>query len=507
MTGNYVLHSIMLAVFFILLCGSVILYVVPTRKAFKLGSIDLNYIKKNKLWYVFSFLALIFASISFILQFYFNEYNFKYISESLLTTIDAWHYFLIFFGGIFSAISLFLFVSIFIFYFFFESSYKKDNKKKYLLMLFGSALFLIVFFIIYMEGNAPYLRYPFANRIYFGSSGIKLATVYTGYNWAPLPTNDSWGFSIAFYALCILSGALLVLVVCSHQLKVLYGQGGLITTLFLIAFPSGIIGARIWYVIGNWYRDGFDQNFMKIFAISDGGLAIMGGSLGIIVGLSYVLIMKYKLKKKPYNRMDLLMVIDIIVPTILLAQALGRWGNFFNNEVHGNLVDVNNFMWIPTFIRNNMAFSSAHRVSTLANALIKLNSGQIYLPLFYIESLINLLGYAVIGYLFRIGFKKISCVDSKGKRPWYKYIPYGVSASGSGVGWYLVWYGATRAILEPLRDSSFNMGTDDMWSVYSSYVMMGIGLIIIAFFIVWQVQRDHGKWIIKLKEDKVNKND
>ena len=144
--------------------------------------------------------------------------------------------------------------------------------------------------------------------------------------------------------------------------------------------------------------------------------------------------------------------------------------------------------------------STAGKVYTDENAVSLINSGKIFLPLFLIEGIINFVGYFAIGFGVRIGLKKLA-INKDGTRKWYNYIPYFMSSKGACSGWYFIWYGATRAIIEPLRNSSYNMGNDNMWSVNSAYWMIGIGAFLLIVFFVWQVMRDHGKWILEVKED------
>lgn len=497
-----VTHSVTLAFAIISFVCAFLAYFFPARKYFKAKEHKCFFLLENKKLYILALGLLIISFILFDIQFYTNSANIDYITNILGSNVDALHYVLIYGGSVLLACAIYALVSIFINYFVFDLRAPKEKRKMFWLMI-GIGAFTILSFVLFEEGSAPYLRYPLCNRIYFGSSGVKLVTVYTGYNWSPIPTGDSWGFSIAFYALCLLGGGLVVLAIDSYQLKIMYGEKGLLSTVFLIGFPTGIVGCRLWYVIGNWTRDGFDKDPWKILRIDDGGLAIMGASLAIVVCIIYLLIIKYKVKKPPYNHMDYLTVIDICVASILLAQCIGRWGNFFNNEVHGELVSESNFMWIPSLVRNNMHFSSqstAGKVYTDENAVSLINSGKIFLPLFLIEGIINFVGYFAIGFGVRIGLKKLA-INKNGTRKWYNYIPYFMSSKGACSGWYFIWYGATRAIIEPLRNSSYNMGNDNMWSVNSAYWMIGIGAFLLIVFFVWQVMRDHGKWILEVKED------
>lgn len=493
-------HSILLAFALITFATAFVLYFIPFNKYFKNKDFSKFFLLKDKVFYILSYVCLLASFILFDVQFYTNVENITFITETLKTSLDVGHAFMIYGGSVFLSLGLFAVVSLFIQYFYFFENVPV-KKKKVLYLLLGASLFTVISFVIFVEGNAPYLRYPLANRIYFGSSGVKLVTINLGYNWSPIPSGDSFGFNVAFYALCLLGGGIVVFLIDSYKLRVIYGQRGLLTNVFLIGFPTGVVGCRLWYVIGNWERDGFNKDPLKIFAINDGGLAIMGASLAIIVCIIYLLVIKYKLKKDPYTKMNYLMVFDLCIISILFAQALGRWGNFFNNEVHGNYVSEDGWNWLPLLIKNNMHFSSNDsegRAYSLEGAMNILHSGKIFVPLFLVEGIINTVGYFVLEYGIRIGFKKL--VEKHGKKGFFSF-PYFISCDGACGGWYFIWYGATRAVLEPLRSTSFNMGLDNNWSFYSSFAMIGVGVLLIIFFSIWQHFRDKGKFILKVKEE------
>lgn len=384
--------------------------------------------------------------------------------------IDGGHLALTYLFTIFSTI--FLFSSIYLFYILFYINNLTKSEIKKTKISFGISLtFLVISFISFTEGIAPYLVYPLANTIHIGEGGIILTR--NG-------IHDK-GLNIALYAIFILSGALLVLAICDHITYKNYGKHGLLYTCFFIAFPSGIIGARLWYVILDISNKGqasqFIQDWTKIFAFRDGGLGIMGGAiLGIIAGVSTMLVLKYAIKRDPYTKMNYLFMVDYIVPTILIAQAIGRWGNFFNNEINGYEISTQYFAFLPTFIKNQMMFAE-HGSQSLA-------SGQMYLPLFFIEFLTNLAGYFVLYFGFGKGYfsKRIISFINLFKKDEKIIKVEKYHADGTLAGGYLMWYGATRAILEPLRTGADYFRS----SVVSSYVMMGLGAAIILFFILFK---------------------
>lgn len=299
--------------------------------------------------------------------------------------------------------------------------------------LIGALLVTGLGLLIVTNGIAEHVAYPLVNGISFKEGftipgGIKP--------------------SIAWYALCILGGAVLVYFVCDHRFYVEYGKHGILESTFLIAFPAGIIGARIGYVIGNWNRTAEGLSFAQRvamgqwwspLAIWEGGLTIITGALvGIIVGVLWFI-----WRNKKYS---IWLAVDIIVPTILIAQAVGRWGNFFNAEVHGFEVSKEAWRWfLPKMVLNNMEYSDTVYRMVDGVRVYTANPGNIFLPLFYIEFLSNLAGYFFIRFALGKGLKK--------------YLQLGDLAFS-----YIAWYGLTRVIMEPLRHPHYNMGTDNFYS-------------------------------------------
>ena len=90
-----------------------------------------------------------------------------------------------------------------------------------------------------------------------------------------------------------------------------------------------IIGARLYYVIFNFSL--FKDNILDIFKVWEGGLAIYGAVIS-----SFIFIVYYSKK----NNKSLLLTTDTLVPYLILGQAIGRWGNFFNSEAHGSITTL-----------------------------------------------------------------------------------------------------------------------------------------------------------------------
>lgn len=322
-------------------------------------------------------------------------------------------------GSFLFSLSLLVFVTSFVLHYYKYNPRAEKWAKESKIVMFISAILTIIFLFLFLDGLtfAELIKFPLPRGIPFGDNPI-----------------------VAFYAIFILVGALLVLVISDHEFYKKYGRHGILENVFYVAFPAGIIGSRIWYVAGEWNNpgSGFAENPWTIFAIRDGGLAIMGGALfGIIAGVWF-----FVKRRKEY---DIAFATDVIVPAILVAQAIGRWGNFFNQEVYGGVInDVSRWWILPEFVKRQMFIVGEYRQ-----------------PFFLIESLLNLTGYFVIRYAIGEGLKK------------YRK-PFDMAFM------YLVWYGLVRFIMEPLRDPAFRMGASGKWSQYNALIFLMLGVVLIV---------------------------
>ena len=367
---------------------------------------------------------------------------------------DFIHVFQLVIGGILFSGGLSLAINCFIVHYYGKNIPEKLDKWLYILLMVGFII-AAIFLFIYTNGLAPYLTYPLVNGISFTEGFV---------------TPKTGSPNIAFYALCILSGAILVYFLCDHIFYKEYGKHGLLESTFYIAFPAGIIGARIWYVVGEWSTSFANQPFWKVFAIWEGGLTILGGAImGIVVGVAFFLWRNKSL--------SIWFAVDAIVPTILIAQAVGRWGNFFNCEVHGLLVDDKLFTWLPEIIFNNAKYSSTSGLAP---------DGQLYVPLFFIECLTNLFGYFLIAHVFG---KLLG-----------KYHEPGDLCFG-----YIIWYGLTRVLMEPLRSTEYQMGENGYWSwVWSMiFVFVGTALIVINHIVRLIIKKKKNTYEVKPYDTKL----
>jgi phosphatidylglycerol:prolipoprotein diacylglycerol transferase len=190
-----------------------------------------------------------------------------------------------------------------------------------------------------------------------------------------------FGVKIYFYALIIIAGALLAAVLASKEAKRRGFNTDIVWDLLPWLLMAGIIGARIWHVLTpdeTLLIDGKNPYFLRpleIFNIRNGGLgipgAVMAGALALWI---------YTRKKK----LNFLTWADIIAPGLALGQAIGRWGNFFNQEVYGK----------PTNLPWGIKIDLAHRLPGFENV-------ERYHPTFFYEFLWNLLNMFVLLWVAR----------------------------------------------------------------------------------------------------------
>lgn len=138
-----------------------------------------------------------------------------------------------------------------------------------------------------------------------------------------------FGIDVMWYGVLISLGMVLAVLISYKRAPKHNIQPDKILDFVLICIPLGIIGARLYYVVFNWSY--YAGDFMRIINVRSGGLAIHGG---LLFGLGAAVILCFIWKIRPLN------VLDLVIPTVALAQSIGRWGNYFNSEAHGGPTDL-----------------------------------------------------------------------------------------------------------------------------------------------------------------------
>lgn len=239
-----------------------------------------------------------------------------------------------------------------------------------------------------------------------------------------------FGLEIYYYALCIVAGIIIATALSALLMKRRNLSPDFIFTLFIFCIPTALICARLFYCI----TDGMDiRNWFSWESIRSGGLSIIGGALG---GIGAGLIVCF------VKKISFLRAADCVVITILLAQAIGRWGNYFNKEVYGAVVENPALQWFPFAVNIY---------------------GTWHYAFFFYEMIINLIGFGLLYSAAWFWTKK----------------PNGVFTFS-----YFVWYGTVRTVMEPLRDPSYILnGGGVPWSLVFSILMIiggavGIGVLL-----------------------------
>jgi len=241
-----------------------------------------------------------------------------------------------------------------------------------------------------------------------------------------------FGFKIYAYAMVIVFGMLTAYFVISALFKRRNMSPDLFTTYFCICLPVALITTRLFYCI----TDGMPiSEWFSIESIRQGGLSIIGGIIGGAVSVAAVSFFK---------KINFFRAGDCIVIGLLLAQGIGRWGNYFNQEVYGAEVTNQALQFFPLAV-----YIEAE--------------GAWHYAFFFYESFLNILGAAL---MFFFAWRN-------GKKP-----------NGLFIAWYFTQYGLVRTIMEPLRDPSYILsGGGVPWSLVMSITMLvfGITLFIVLF--------------------------
>lgn len=176
----------------------------------------------------------------------------------------------------------------------------------------------------------------------------------------------------------------------------------------LVAIPCGIVGARLYYVLMQWPQ--YAQQPLHALYIWEGGLAIYGGVIGGMMGL-WLYAKKHKLR--------FWTLCDAVLPGVLLAQAIGRWGNYFNMEAYGPVVSAEAFQFFPFCVQ-----------------IFDGTQWQWHMATFFYESVWNVLGFCAL-WLMRKKMRSIGDMSCC----------------------YFLLYGSGRFMIEQLRTDSLYIGT------------------------------------------------
>jgi prolipoprotein diacylglyceryl transferase len=236
------------------------------------------------------------------------------------------------------------------------------------------------------------------------------------------------------YAICILIGIFAATALTSRRLTKRGGEPGVVLDIILWAVPLGIVGARIFHVLthpNDYFYDG--ANLWDVFAVWKGGIAIFGALLGGAVG-AYIGCRRSGIRFWSFA--------DALAPGMLLAQAMGRLGNWFNHELFG----------LPTTLPWGLEIEP-----TNAAYPVGLPAGTLFHPTFLYEIVWNLVGVAVILILER-----------RFRLRW-----------GSAFGVYLIWYGVGRSVFESIRVDPSEIFFGLRTNVWAALFAIVIGLVII----------------------------
>ena len=239
--------------------------------------------------------------------------------------------------------------------------------------------------------------------------------------------------SIRTYAICILLGIIAATVLTNERLKARGAESGVVLDIALWAVPLGIIGARIFHVVthpDDYF--GSAEKMLHILYIWEGGIAIfgslIGGAIGVFIGCRMTGVRFWTFA-------------DALAPGLLLAQAFGRFGNYFNHELYGV---PTNAWWGLEIEKSNPAFPAG------------LPAGTLFQPIFLFEVIWNVAGVLVILYL-----------SKKFTLQWGKTLSV-----------YLIWYGLGRSYFESIRIDPSLIFLGVRTNIWAAFAAILIGVII-----------------------------
>ena len=258
------------------------------------------------------------------------------------------------------------------------------------------------------------------------------------------------GLEIRFYSIMILSGLMVGIFLAQRQAQRINEDPEHVVNIAVLGAVFALIGARAYHVLDQDQWPYYSQNPGQIIAIWNGGIGIFGAIAGAAFGLAayvwWVNRRERKLRRRGHP-IDMLRWFDIGAPAFLIGQAIGRWGNFFNQELFGPPSDL------PWAINID-----ADRVAAEAPQYIGETS---FHPLFLYESLLSLLGVVVLVFISRRLAHRLR--------------------KGDILALYFIWYPTERFFLEFLRSGNWKVGA------VPTAQILGIALVIAS--IAWLIYR------------------
>lgn len=240
-------------------------------------------------------------------------------------------------------------------------------------------------------------------------------------------------FQIYWYSIFILVAVVVAYLVISKEAVKKDIDKEFVINLTFYTIIVGLIGARLYYCLFNLSY--YLSNPIEILKIWNGGLAIHGG---IISGVLFII---FYCKK---YRVEILKMLDIIVVGVIIGQAIGRWGNFFNSEAYGTVTTLATLqhLHLPQFIIDGMYIAGKYRQ-----------------PTFLYESIWNVLGFILLLILRR---------NRRIKK-------------GQLTGVYLIWYSSARIVIESMRTDSLMLGPFRVAQLMS-ILLIFIGVILLIYY-------------------------
>lgn len=243
---------------------------------------------------------------------------------------------------------------------------------------------------------------------------------------------------IRWYSVMILSGLLVGLLLAQREAKRLGEDPDHAVNIAVIGAIFALVGARIYHVLDRDQWPYYSQNPGEIIQIWNGGIGIFGAIAGAALGLIAYVWWVNRRARKPRSgvkQMSILRWFDIGAPAFLLGQAIGRWGNLFNQELYGP----------PTDLPWGIPISEANRpVEHLAETHFH--------PLFFYESFLSFLGVVVLLFVARRFAHRLRMGDI--------------------LLLYFVWYPAERSALEFLRSDNWKVGAVPMAQIVGAVLIV-----------------------------------